>query len=73
MTQKRLIYADEKDKIRMICENLRASDASAFHFRSLSACKRQRMHHARGGGGGAKSRSHSFFCGRYFMFQGWAM
>ncbi|RUA17402.1 MAG: hypothetical protein DSY55_02260 [Clostridia bacterium] len=34
MTQKRLIYADEKDKIRMICENLRASDASAFDFRS---------------------------------------
>ncbi|RUA15800.1 MAG: hypothetical protein DSY55_05535, partial [Clostridia bacterium] len=32
--KKKLIYADEKDKIRMICENLRAPDASAFYFRS---------------------------------------
>jgi len=34
MTQKKLIFADKKDKIRMICENLRASDASAFCFSS---------------------------------------
>jgi len=40
MTQKKPIYADEKDKIRMICEDLRASDASAFHFHSSSACSR---------------------------------
>ncbi|RUA16149.1 MAG: hypothetical protein DSY55_04735 [Clostridia bacterium] len=40
ITQKRLNYADEKDKIRMFCENLRASDASAFHFRSLSVRSR---------------------------------
>ena len=43
MTQKRQIYADRKDKIRMICENLRASDASALRLRSYrraaaSAC-----------------------------------
>jgi len=40
MTQKKPIYADKTDKIRIICENLRASDVSAFHFHSLSACSR---------------------------------
>jgi len=34
MTQKKLIFADKKDKFRMICENLWASDASAFCFSS---------------------------------------
>ena len=37
MTQKKLIFADKKDKIRIICENLRASEVSAFYFHSLSA------------------------------------
>jgi hypothetical protein len=34
MTQKKLIYADQKDKIRMICENLRVSASSAFDWHS---------------------------------------
>jgi len=34
MTQKKLIFAD---KIRMICDNLRTSDASAFRFSSAVA------------------------------------
>ena len=32
MSQKKLIFADKKDKIRIICENLRVSDVSAFYF-----------------------------------------
>jgi len=32
MTQKTLIFADEKDKIRIICENPGASNVSAFCF-----------------------------------------
>jgi len=37
MTQKKPICADEKDKIRIISENLRAPDVSAFYFHLLSA------------------------------------
>jgi len=45
MTQKKLIFADEKDKIRMICENLWASDASAFCFSSavVLVCQHGRL------------------------------
>ncbi|RUA16525.1 MAG: hypothetical protein DSY55_03940 [Clostridia bacterium] len=53
MTLKKLIFADKKDEIKIICENLRASDASVFYFCSLSAhgvIYLPRAHDARTGG-----------------------
>jgi hypothetical protein len=32
MTQKKLIFADGNDEIRMICENLQASEVSVFYL-----------------------------------------